>query len=256
MLLLRPDFGPGSGLLKNVPHLSFFSFSFCWGCCPSTGLALSSRIHNKTSSSPEILISHGVANSKWGNFSSNFFTWISKHFCVLFQAPSAQSPNYGQRWWHQKQNKGQCSSQLVSDDTGINGLKTGSLDNVLSEAFMIYMYSLYEQLHVNHVLNKYRFSVSANKCKVLRTWCTAHVNWETGHVKIIKLSIYMDTHGGFITDSMCTKFCLKDTHEGLEFPQQATDFILLKCTDWNWTKTCPNTSTFLIGPLSPRFISL
>jgi len=174
----------------------------------------------------------------------------------LLQNLSIDDANFAQRWWHQKQNKGQCSSQLVSDDTGINGLKTGSLDNVLSEAFMIYMYSLYEQLHVNHVLNKYGFSVSANKCKVLRTWCTAHVNWETGHVKIIKLSIYMDTCGGFITDSMCTKFCLKDTHEGLEFPQQATDFILLKCTDWNWTKTCPNTSTFLIGPLSPRFISL
>jgi len=134
MLLLRPDFGPGSGLLKNVPHLSFSSFSFCWGCCPSTGLALSSRIRNKTSSWPEILISHRVADSKRGNFSSNFFTWISKHFCVLFQAPSAQSPNYGQRWWHQKQNKGQSSSHVVTDHRHRSQWVTETVWTLLTDA--------------------------------------------------------------------------------------------------------------------------
>ena len=49
----------------------------------------------------------------------------------LLQKLSIDDPNFGQKWWCQKWNKDQGSSQVVSDGAGVNGLWAGNWQNQL-----------------------------------------------------------------------------------------------------------------------------
>ena len=48
--------------------------------------------------------------------------WASLERSLPLQKLSIDDANFGQSWWHQKWNKEQCSSQLITTSTGISGL--------------------------------------------------------------------------------------------------------------------------------------
>ena len=127
----------GFSFFFNIYFVSPFSPSYLFA---TVGLASSSRISKNSIIETENSY-HGVAKCSWGKFAPGFslqFLSILMYILgsiahslqsgyhwkdlFLLQNLSISDANFGQRWWRQKRNKGQCSSQLVMASTGVNGL--------------------------------------------------------------------------------------------------------------------------------------
>lgn len=117
------------------PFLFLLVLSFCRSCLPTAGLVSTLRISENASSSFQLLTPELPNVVGQGNFSprcllkfptifqsqltqslSSGYHWND---LVLLQNLKVNNANFGQRWWRQKQNKGQRSSLPVTVGTGL-----------------------------------------------------------------------------------------------------------------------------------------